>query len=85
MVSVTDETTIVVDGAPFTAEAAAGTVTVTNESRCQFVFAGGDGAASDLLDFAGNKAFYDFYGLIAGRLKRLMEGPAVLSRTVTRN
>lgn len=85
VVSVTDENTLVVDGAAFVAEPAAGTVAVTNESRFQFVIAGGDGAASDLLDFTEDQAFYDFYALVGGLLTRVMEGSVTLSRTVTRN
>lgn len=85
VVTVTSETTLVLDGADFTAEAAAGTVTVTNESRFQLVIVGGDGAASDLLDFEGDEAVYDLYTLIAGLLTRVMEGKVKLSRTVTRN
>jgi len=84
VVSVTP-TTLTLDGAAFVPEAFAGTFTVTNESRFQFVIVGGDGAAADLLQFTGDEAVYDFYALIAGLLVRVMEGKAKLSRTVTRN
>lgn len=81
VVEAVDEETLTLAGAAFVAEAAAGTYTVTNESRFEFTI---DAATTDGINLVDDSGYWQLNALVAGEPDRVFEGPVTLNRNVAR-